>query len=161
MRKLTPAIRRELGIPEADARPYRWGFAVLVVALVAVPLLLAKMAWAAGVVAAAALVGVPLVRRIEQGELRLRERAFEEGDEARGVVLRVEPGGDGGRDRPVHVELEDGRKLVVRGSPLARRGLGPGDSVLLFVQGSQAVLVARIDKAPPPREGAEEDDHGG
>lgn len=153
MRELTPEVRRAVGLPAASKAGYRWSFAALSIALAAVPLLLAGMTKVLIVLAFVALVGVPFVRWLEHGDALAREKLFRDGNEAWAVVLEVEPGGDNNKDRPVHLELwVDGNpvKTVVRGSPLARRGLEPGADVRVVYEPGDPRRCLILEKGTRP-----------
>lgn len=153
MRDLTPELRKTVGLPPASKSGYRWSFVGLSVALAAIPLLLAGMGKVLAVIAFVALVGVPFVRWLEHGDAIAKEKLFREGLEAWASVLEVEPGGDNNKDRPVHLELwVDGApvKAVVRGSPLARRGLEPGADVRVVYQPGQPHRCLILEKGARP-----------
>lgn len=131
-RSLTPEVRKALGLPAGSRVGYRWSFAALSVAVVAIPMLLAGLVKTFALFAFVALVGFPFVRWLERRDVEQKERLYRDGAVGWATVLEVEPGGDGNKDRPVHLELWLGGQAVratVRGSPLARRGLEPGADV--------------------------------
>jgi hypothetical protein len=131
-RALTPDLRRDLGLSIAKEKPYRWSFAVLVVGIAAVPLLFAGYVKTTLALALVAFVILPAFRFWEHREARLRVRVYEEGEEAIGTVLAVEPPGADNEDRPIVVEFDArGARIEARvsGCRLARRGLGPGETV--------------------------------
>ena len=132
---MTNEIRKRVGIPRVDATPYRWSFALLVVACAASPLLFAKMVRVSLAIAVVGLAVVPGMRWYERGQARRRERLFEDGKEAIARVSAVEPGAGRGSDRIIRVDFwaDDVHiETIVIGSPLARRGLEPGDDVNVY-----------------------------
>src|SRR3954463_9940014 len=111
-RVLTSALREQLGLPAASVRPYKWGFAVLVVAISCVPLALAHL-WTACVLAMLiGLVALPAARHLEHRDRAWREEVFRSGRETVGRVLDVEPAGPGRADHIVRVEFRAGTELV-------------------------------------------------
>lgn len=153
-RPLTPEIRAQIGLPAADRTPYRWMFAVMIVAFAAVPLVLAGFAKGAVAVAAFAFVILPAYRVWERREIERLEQAYVHGDEAVARVVCVEPAGPGRTDRTVRLEFFAGGERVrasVVGSPLTRKGLAPGDDVVVtYTRGepSRCVLVERVRRTP-------------
>lgn len=150
-RELTPDLRKRLGLPRPDETPYRWSFALLLAALAAVPLLLAKMPWVAAGVFVVALGVLPAVRWHERRERLARERVYTDGTEVIARVTAVEPGGDDRRAlRPVRIQFLAGERSIetaVHGSPLARRGLQPGDDVVVLfdpVEPQRCLLLDRV-----------------
>jgi hypothetical protein len=158
-RPLTPEIRAQIGLPTADRRPYRWAFAAMVVAIAAVPLVLAGWANAAVAVAIFAFVVLPAYRAWERREIDRLEQTYLHGDEAVARVVDVEPAGPGRTDRTVRLEFFAGPKHVrasVLGSPLTRKGLAPGDDVVVAYapsEPSRCVIVERVRRAPKSAEG--------
>lgn len=151
-RVLTPALRKTLGLPAAKGG-YRWTFAALTVAVVAAPLLLSGLAKVLVAFAFVALVGLPLARWLERRDVQAREALYRDGDDGWATVLEVEPGGDGNRDRPVHLELWVGGEVVratVRGSPLARRGLEPGADVRVIFAPEDPRRCLIVERAARP-----------
>lgn len=131
-RALTNETRTRLGLLRADNAPYRWGFAALVVALAAAPLLVAGYVRFSIALALFALGAVPSMRWLAKRDAERWERVYQDGEETRGLVIAVEPGGDRTGGRIVRVEyLVSGErvKASILGCPLARKGLGPGDEV--------------------------------
>src|SRR3954462_11924774 len=92
-RVLTPVLREQLGLPEAPARPYPWGFAALVVVTSCVPLALAHLWTACALAVLIGLVGLPAVRHLEDRDRLWREEVYRSGRETVGRVLDVEPAG--------------------------------------------------------------------
>lgn len=134
-RNITTEVRKRVGIPRVDATPYRWSFAFLVVACAATPLLLAKMFRPSLLIASFGLLVVPAVRWYERREARRREILYEAGEEAIARVSAVEPGSANSKDRLIRVDFWAGEVHIetnVMGSPLARRGLEPGDDVTVL-----------------------------
>lgn len=136
IRKLTPAVRAELGLSQAPHAPYRWAFASLVVATACVPLMLASMWTACAIAVAIGLVIIPTVRWFENRDAAWREEVYRSGTECTARVLDVEPAAaPGGGDHLVRVEFRTDAAVVrasVIGCPLARRGLMPDDEVLVL-----------------------------
>jgi len=91
-RKLTAAVRSELGVPHALHPPYPWAFASLVVVTACVPLLFAKMWTSCFLLAATALVIVPLFRWFENRDASWREDVFRFGREGAARVLDISRG---------------------------------------------------------------------
>lgn len=136
-RALTNEIRKRVGIARVDATPYRWSFAALVVSCATAPLLFAKMWRASLVIAAVGLLVVPAIRWHEQRLARRREQIYEDGEEAIARVSAVEPGAGRGSDRIIRVDFWAGEvhvETIVMGSPLARKGLEPGDDVTVYYE---------------------------
>ena len=134
-RALTAEVRTELDLPVVERIPYRWAFACLVVATACVPLVLASL-WTLTLLAVAiGLVVIPAVRWFEHRDAAWREDVYRSGTEARGRVLDVEPAGARRRDHIVRVEFLAAGAMVrasVIGCPLARKGLAPGDDVVIL-----------------------------
>jgi hypothetical protein len=67
-------------------------------------------------------------------------------------VIEVEPGGRTRRDHIVRLEFFVGKQRVetrVIGAPLARRGIGPGDDVVVVYQKDQpahCLIVERVTR---------------
>lgn len=154
-RALTTAIRKELGIPAAKIPPYRFGFAALIVGLVA-PLML-MLGWTRATVGFVVIAFglVPAVRWWERREIELRERVFTHGREVVGRIVDVEPGGPDRNGKVVRLEFIAGKSRVatsVFGCPLARRGLEPGDDVVLYFderEPTRCLIVERIAREKP------------
>jgi hypothetical protein len=152
-RKLTPAVRADLGLPQAPHAPYRWAFASLMVAIVCVPLMLASL-WTACVAAAGiGLVILPTVRWFENRDAAWRENVYRFGKECTGRVLDVEPAAaPGGGDHIVRVEFRTDAAVVrasVMGCPLARRGLMPDDEVAVLYapdRPTRCLLVRKVTR---------------
>jgi uncharacterized membrane protein YgcG len=91
------------------------------------------------------------VRWLEHREAIGRERLYREGHEVVARVVDVEPAGAGRRDHVVRVEfmVESAHvKAVVFGAPLARRGLRPGEHVMVVYdpQAPQRCIVVERAK---------------
>jgi hypothetical protein len=148
-RRLTAEVRAELDLPVVELRRYRWTFACVVVGTACVPLLLAKLWTLAVVTVLGGLVVIPLFRWFEHREASWREEVYRSGSEATGRVLDIEPAGSQRRDHTVRVEFLDGRTTVrasVFGCPLARKGLMPGDDVVILYAAdrpARCLVVAR------------------
>jgi hypothetical protein len=126
---------------------------------------------------------IPSVRWLEHRDAISRERLYVEGEEVVARVVDVEPAGAGRRDHVVRVEFLAGEQLVrgvVFGAPLARRGLRPGENVLVVydprtpqrcivvervkldaitAEGGEAATSFRGKPLPPPEEVEEEHHH--
>ena len=154
-RTLTIAIRKQVGLPPARVAPYRFGFAVLMVALVSVPMLLLTWYRASALMALIVLGLLPAIRWWERREIALRDRVYTHGNEVVARVTDVEPGGPDRGGKVVRVQFLAGERLVsasVLGSPLARRGLGPGDDVVLFhdeADPTRCLIVSRVLRSKP------------
>jgi hypothetical protein len=151
-RQLTAALREELDLPMIARRPYHWSFALLVVATACLPLLLAalfKLALAAVVIG---LVIVPAVRWFEFREASRREEVYRSGVETTGRVLDVEPAGSRRRDHLVRVEFVAGGATIrasVIGCPLARKGLMPGDDVVILYAAERPARCLLVGRSRP------------
>lgn len=148
-RPLTNEVRKRVGIARVDATPYRWSFAALVVACAVSPLLFAKMWRASAAIAVVGLAVVPAVRWYEQRLARRREQIYEDGEEAIARVSAVEPGAGRGSDRIIRVDFWAGEAHIetnVMGSPLARKGLEPGDDVTVYYDKTEPHRCLVIEK---------------
>ncbi len=156
-RVLTAKIRRELGLPPAVVAPYRFGFALLMVGLVSVPMLLLGWYRLSVVMALIVLGLLPAVRWWEKREAALRDRVYTHGREVIARVTDVEPGGPDRGGKIVRVQFLAGEEAVqasVLGAPLARRGLGPGDDVVLLhdeVDPTHCLILSRVARSKPRR----------
>ena len=159
-RPLTPEVRRIVGLPTLDRRPYNWSFACFVVALAVAPLLVGRYWVWAGLVVLVGLGVVPLVRHLERREAVRREDLYLNGAEVVARVADCEPGARRKTDRKrpsglVRVEfLVDGARVQasVFGSPLSRRGLSPGDDVVLVYdpkEPKRCLIVEKIAREAP------------
>jgi uncharacterized membrane protein YgcG len=189
-RALTPEVRKLTGLPRVSYKPYPWRIALLMAAIGVIPLVVMGKWMFVALFLTVVLGVVPSVRWLEHREQIARERLFLEGREVVARVIDVEPAGAGRRDHVVRVEyLVDEVRVqgVVFGAPLARRGLRPGENVLvvydpqtpqrcIVVERVKAEAIAAITAAaasaaggesgatyrgmalPPPEE--EEEDHG-
>jgi hypothetical protein len=152
-RKLTAAVRADLGLPHMPHAPYRWAFASLVVTLACVPMMLASL-WTACIAAVAiGLVILPTVRWFENRDAAWREDVYRFGAQCTGRVLDVEPAAaPGGGDHIVRVEFRTDGAVVhasVIGCPLARRGLMPEDEVLILYapeRPTRCLLVRKVTR---------------
>lgn len=134
-RELTAEVRMELGLPDVELAPYRWAFASLVVGTACIPLILAKLWTLTALALFIGFVVVPVVRWFEYRDVAWRDEVYRRGNEAPARVLDVEPAGARRRDHLVRVEFSVAGKRVhasVIGSPLARKGLAPGESVVVI-----------------------------
>ena len=134
-RAVTPAIRAELGLAERPTSPYPWAFAAVVVGVACIPLGLASMWKACSSAVGVGFVILPFFRWLEQRDGAWREDVYRYGTETNGRVLDVEPPGAGRADHLVRIEFRAGAELVrasVLGCPLARRGLGPDEEIVVL-----------------------------
>jgi hypothetical protein len=148
-RTITSEVRKRVGIPRVDATPYRWSFAGLVVLFAAAPLLFAKMVRPSIFIAAFGLLVVPAVRWYERREARRREILYETGLEAVARVSAIEPGTARRADHIVRVDFWAGEthiQTIVMGSPLARRGLEPGEDVIVYYDEAEPHRCLVIDR---------------
>jgi hypothetical protein len=142
-------VREELGLPVLKLAPYRWAFACVVVGTACIPLLLASLWTLAAMTVVLGLVVLPAVRWFEYRDASWRERVYRTGAEATGRVLDVEPAGPRRKDHIVRVEFFAGGAMVrasVIGCSLARKGLMPGDDVIVIYDANQpahCIVVAR------------------
>ena len=149
-RTLTPKLRKWLGLPAANRQPYRWSFAVFFVAVGSIPMIFAGWWYLAITLAIVALGVVPLIRALEHRHTDARETLYHKGKEAVARVIDVEPGGAKQHDRTVRVEFFADRVRIaapVMGSPLARRGLRPGDDVVIVYDPASpqhCLLIERV-----------------
>jgi hypothetical protein len=161
-RALTPAVRKSLGLPAHVQAPYRYGFAALMVAIVAAPLLMLHWYWVFAAVASFALGVLPFMRWFERRNVLLAERVYTHGREVIARVVDIEPGNAQRHHKIVRIEFVAERAgrgparvaAVVIGAPLARRGLEPGDDVVALydrVEPSRALIVSKVFRDKPKR----------
>jgi hypothetical protein len=134
-RELTAAIRKRLGLPVAKVPPYRFAFIGLCLALIGVPMLMLGWWKATFALVFVSLVLLPAVRWWEKREIDLRDRVYTHGVEVIGRVLDVEPGGPDRNGKIVRLEFQIGTQRIaasVFGCPLTRKGLDPGDDVVVY-----------------------------
>lgn len=164
-RPLTPEIRRTVGLPPLDRKGYNWSFALFVVCLACAPLLVGRYWVWSGLVVLVGLGVVPLVRHLERREAIRREDLYLQGAEVIGRVLDCEPGHrrKSDRQRPsglVRVEFlvpSEGKtpkrvQASVFGSPLSRRGLAPGDDVVIVydpLTPEHCLVIEKIAREAP------------
>lgn len=154
-RVLSAKIRKEVGLPPAVVAPYRFGFALLMVGLVSVPMLLLGWYRLSVVMALVVLGLLPAVRWWEKREAELRDRVYTHGREVIARVTDVEPGGPDRGGKIVRVQFLAGEVAVqasVLGAPLARRGLGPGDDVVLLhdeTDPTHCLILSRVARSKP------------
>jgi hypothetical protein len=151
-RTLSPELRARLNLPVVARVPYHWSFACVIVATVCLPLVLASMWKAAALAVVVGLVVLPAVRVIEAREASWREEVYRTGVEVKGRVLDVEPAGAGRRDHLVRVEFFSDGALVrasVVGCPLARKGLQPGDDVVIIHDSKAPPRCLVVSKTAP------------
>lgn len=147
---LTPELRKRLGLPLTPPARYPWPIALLLVALGLGPLLLAGYRPLAGALVLVGLGVLPAMRWMERREFSERERLYEQGQEGFAVVQEVEPAGAQRNDHLVRLEIfTQGRRIstMVSGSPLARKGLGPGDDVKVIFDPSDPRRCLLIERA--------------
>jgi hypothetical protein len=133
-RALTAEIRGQVGLPEVAFR-YRWGFALLVVAIACIPLVFASLWTASAGAILIGLVALPAIRWFEHRDAAWRDDVYRFGAETIGRVLDVEPAGKTRDDHIVRIEFRTDADVVqtsVVGCPLARRGLAPDDEVTVY-----------------------------
>ena len=156
-RALDASTRARLGIFDSSSVVYPWPSAVIATLVFGVPLVVAGRPALAAFVALAAVVVLPTVRAYERRALATAERIYRDGDEVVARVTFVEPPGPGRRDHAVGVEYFAGEGRVtarIVGSPLARRGLRPGDDVVAYVDPAaptRVLLVGKIARTPHVR----------
>jgi hypothetical protein len=151
-RRMTAEVREELDLPIVTLKPYRWTFACLVVATACLPLALASMWKLAAAAVVIGLVVVPAVRWFEHREASWREDVYRSGLLATGRVLDVEPAGPQRRDHTIRVEFLAGGTRVrasVIGCPLARKGLMPGDHVVLLYAAHRPARCLVVERSAP------------
>jgi uncharacterized membrane protein YgcG len=159
-RELTPAIRKKIGLPAAKVPPYRFAFVGLLVALIGVPMLMLAWFKATFALVFVALVMLPAVRWWEKREIANRDRVYTHGREVVARVLDVEPGGPDRGGKVVRVQFMvkvPSPKLVeasVFGCPLARKGLEPGDDVVVVHDADQplhCLVIERVARSKPKK----------
>lgn len=156
-RALTAEVRKRIGLPALKVPPYRVGFVSLVLVLAGVPMLLLGWYKATFALAAFALGVLPGLRWYERREIALRDRVYTHGREVVGRVLDVEPGGPDRNGKIVRLEFMVGERKVsasVFGCPLARRGLEPGDDVVVYHDESdplRCLVVEKIARTVSPK----------
>jgi hypothetical protein len=134
-RPVTPAIRAELGLALRPPSPYPWAFAAVVVGVACIPLGLASMWKACSSAIGIGFVILPFFRWFEQRDGAWREEVYRYGIETNGRVLDVEPPGSGRADHLVRIEFRAGTDVIrtsILGCPLARRGLGPDEEIVVL-----------------------------
>jgi len=151
-REITPEVRKLVGLPKVRRRPFRARLAVISVSFGA-----ALALWGypriALIVLLVALGFLPVIDWWEFRDAKRREAIYREGEEAIARIIEVEPGGRTRRDHIVRLEFFVGRTRVetrVIGAPLARRGIGPGDDVIVVydqTQPTHCLIVERVSRA--------------
>lgn len=147
---LTPELRKRIGLPMAPAAPYPWPVAGIMVTLGVGPLWLAGYPSIAGALVLIGFGVLPAMRWMERREFAERERLYEHGQEGFAVVLAVEPAGDQRNDHLVRLEIFTAGKRIptmVAGSPIARKGLGPGDDVKVIFDTKDPRRCLLIERA--------------
>lgn len=150
---LTPELRRRIGLPVSTTRPYPWPMALLMVLLGVGPLWMAGYRALAFAFIVVALGVLPALRWLEQKEHRERERLYHEGKEGFAVVTEVEPAGERRNDHLVRLEIFASGAVVktsILGSPLARKGLGPGDDVRVIYDPQDPRRCLLIERTQRP-----------
>jgi len=151
-RVLTREVREELELPVVRRAPYRWTFACVVVGTACIPLLLAKL-WTLAVMAIAiGFVVLPAVRWFEYRDAAWRDDVYRWGLKTTGCVVDVEPAGSRRRDHIVRVEFFAGGEVVrasIIGCPLARKGLMPGEDVVVLYAESRPARCLVTERAAP------------
>jgi uncharacterized membrane protein len=156
-RVLTSATRKKLGLPAAKVPPYRFAFIALLCVLIGVPMLLLAWFKATFALVFVSLGLVPGVRWFEKREIELRDRVFTHGLEVVARVLDVEPGGPDRNGKVVRLEFLVGEQRIaasVFGCPFARKGLEPGDDVVVYHapdEPHRCLIVERIARKVSPR----------
>jgi uncharacterized membrane protein YgcG len=149
-RPLTAEVRKRVGLPAAKITPYRFGYIALLIAIIGVPMLLVGWFKATLALAIVSLGVAPAVRWYEKREIEQRERVYTHGKEIVGRVLDVEPGGPDRNGKVIRVEFQIGTTRIaasVFGSPLSRKGLEPGDDVVVYYapeEPQHCLVVERI-----------------
>ncbi|MBI2394282.1 MAG: hypothetical protein HYV09_32220, partial [Deltaproteobacteria bacterium] len=165
-RPLTAEVRKRVGLPVAKIPPYRFGYVALLLVLAGAPMLLIGWFKATFALAFVSLAVLPAVRFYEKREHQLRERVYTHGKEVVGRVLDVEPGGPDRNGKIVRLEFQLGETRIaasIFGCPFARKGLEPGDDVVVYYAPDEphrcviAERIARKTKArkvgAPPEQG--------
>ncbi|MGZ3455577.1 MAG: hypothetical protein ACXVEF_38580, partial [Polyangiales bacterium] len=159
-RVLTAAIRKQIGLPAARVPPYRFAFSALMVTLVGIPMLMLGWFKTTGALAFIALGFLPFVRGWERREIALRDRVYTHGREVVARVLDVEPGGPDRGGKVIRVQFmvqQPTPRLLdvsVFGCPLARKGLEPGDDVVVVHDPEQplhALVIERVARSKPKK----------
>lgn len=162
-RELTPELRKKIGLPAKPMAAFPWATALIAVGTFGIPIALAGYWKLSALIAVAVLVGWPIWRRVEHANERAGEQIYRFGIEAVARVIDVEPAGPGQRNHLTVVEFMVGDDRVtakVVGAPLARKGLRPGEDVIVIhdrTTPTRAVVVDRVErvgakrrKGPPP-----------
>ena len=139
-------------MPRVELPPYRWAFATLVVGTACLPLALASLWGLAAAAVALGFVVIPSLRWFEHRAASWREEVYRTGVEATGCVIDVEPPGAERRDHLVRVDFVAGGAVVrasVLGCPLARKGLGPGDEVVVIYAANRPSQCLVVGRVPP------------
>ncbi len=156
-RALTPEVRKRVGIPALKPAPYRVGFVAMVVALAGGLMLLLGWYKTTFALVVFALGVLPALRWWERREAALRDRVYTHGAEVVGRVLDVEPGGPDRMGKIVRLEFLVGERKIsasVFGCPLARRGLEPGDDVVVYYDESEpmrCLIAEKIARTTSPK----------
>ena len=156
-RALTAETRKKLGMKAAKVPPYRFAFMGLMCALVGVPMLMLAWFKATFALVFIAMGLVPAIRWWEKREAELRDRVFTHGKEVVARVLDVEPGGPDRNGKVVRLEFLVGEQRIaasVFGCPFARKGLEPGDDVVVYYDEGEphrCLIVERIARKVSPK----------
>jgi hypothetical protein len=100
---------------------------------------------------------LPAVRWFEKREIELRERVFTHGKEVVGRVLDVEPGGPDRNGKIVRLEFLVGTERIAAslfGCPLSRKGLEPGDDVVVYYapeEPQRCLVIEKIARKVSPK----------
>jgi hypothetical protein len=151
-RVLTREVRVALDLPIIRRAPYRWTFACVVVGTACIPLLLAKLWTLAAMAIALGLVVLPAVRWFEYRDAAWRDDVYRFGLRTTARVVDVEPAGSRRRDHIVRVEFFAGGQVVrasIIGCALARKGLAPGEDVVVLYAASRPARCLVTERAAP------------
>ena len=149
-RALTPEVRRKVGLPERTLAPYGWPTAVIAVFVFGVPLAIAGHPGLAALLALAALVVVPVWRRVEHRAATAAEGLYRDGQAALARIVYVEPAGPGRRDHLIRLTYAAAGARVetkIVGAPLARQGLQPGEEVVVVYDPRQPTRCLVVERA--------------
>ncbi len=156
-RELTAEMRKKVGLPAKAMAAFPWATALIAVGTFGVPIALAGYWKLSTFIAVAVLIGWPIWRRVEHANERAGEHTFRFGAEAVARVIDVEPAGPGQRNHLTVVEFMVGETRVtakVVGAPLARKGLRPGEDVIVIHDRdvpTKAVVVDRVERTGAKR----------
>jgi hypothetical protein len=166
-RALTSATRKKLGLPAAKVPPYRFAYIALLCTLIGIPMLMIGWFKATFALVFVSLGLVPSIRWFEKREIGLRDRVFTHGHEVVARVLDVEPGGPDRNGKVVRLEFLVGTTRIaasVFGCPFARKGLEPGDDVVVYYapeEPHRCLIVERIARKSSPKARRRPEPQGG